>query len=265
MNPQTVSCYPNLELSSVIRQPLKYGTNDEKHQIDSSPSPRYQRRSSVTRYSLDQMTTEPREALRKTKKQDTFEMPEHYSSYETTKSADPVTIRIPEGADSTTITEDQPPVEPPRGRYRRRCSVTKYCLEDAQTASTLVKVTVEEPFDTVESIEHRKMLANDTIESAGAGDLIVGWNQAGADFLENDDDCTIGGLDDGTVCDADIHQRGKDPTIPEKGSYFRAVLSQTFPIAKHWFNALRSETMTTSEAGDARSSRGQGTAPTETQ
>lgn len=324
MNPQTVSCYPNLELSSVIRQPLKYGTNDEKHQIDIASSPRYQRRSSVTRYSLDQMTTEPREALRKTKKQDTFEMPEHYSNYETTKSADPVTSKceltedtpqiserrrygrrssvtrysiahtaptpetrslspvplarrasitkitvekyeIPEGADNTTITEDQPPVEPPRGRYRRRCSVTKYCLEDAQKASTLVKVTVEEPFDTVESLEHRKMLANDTIESAGAGDLIVGWNQAGADFLENDDDCTIGGLDDGTVCDADIHQRGKDPTIPEKGSYFRAVLSQTFPIAKHWFNALRSETMTTSEAADARSSRGHGTAPTETQ
>jgi hypothetical protein len=106
------------------------------------------------------------------------------------------------------------------------------------------------------------MLANDTIESAGAGDLIVGWNQAGADFLGSDDDCTIGGLDGGMICNGDSRQRELEPTTPERGSYFRAILSQNFPIAKLWFNALRSEAMTTSAAADARSPSRQATART---
>jgi len=93
----------------------------------------------------------------------------------------------------------EPPEErreylPSHPRVRRRCSITKYsldntCDDNAEEQVVTVKLTLEEPVDTVESLEHRQMLANDTIESRGAGDLIVGWDQAGADFMdENTED-----------------------------------------------------------------------------
>lgn len=315
MNPLDVSSYPNMEASSLCRQQLTYTADAETHQsMGVAPSPRYQRRSSVTRYSLDYVATEPRQPPQQIVKQDSFVSPEYDANYEITKSDDQVTnhfassedsaprsrgrrcerrssvtrysisqaapthetrslspvplarraslttvtvekYEIPQGVDDATIMEEEPTIEPPRGRYRRRCSVTKYCLEDTHNVSTLVKVTVEEPCDTVESIEHRHMLANDTIESAGAGDLIVGWNQAGADFLENDYDGTQGEVDDGLICGfGDRPQAEKEPAIPEKSSYFRSILSQKFPIAQVWFKALRSEISTSSPAADAQTS-----------
>lgn len=313
MNPHAVSSNPNLEVPSLNRQQLKYSGDDETRQTSVAPSSRYQRRSSVTRYSLDQMTTEPRQGPLMVKKQGAFETPVCQSKNENTTSVDPVTnesapsqdsvprprggrygrrssvtrysisqtapnaetrslspvplarrasitkvtvekYKVPQGLDNTTI-DKEPTVEPPRGRYRRRCSVTKYCLEDAQKASTVVMVTVEEPLDTVESIEHRNMLANDTVESAGAGDLIVGWNQAGADFWGSDDDCDIGRVADGLICDFGVRQQvEKEPATPEKGSYFRAVLSHNFPSAQLWFKALDSEALTSSNEIDELSS-----------
>ena len=186
---------------------------------------------------------------------------------------------------------DQPPgtdthgaqAAPPstRGRYRRRCSVTQYCLEDAATVkashsadttstttTTIVQVTVQEPMDTIESIEHRQMLANDTIESSGAGDLIVGWSQASADFLESDnksddDENAIihnnNGGDDELICgfgnrlvpvDIAHHTTSSTPSRSENGSsYFLAVLAKKLSKVPFWFKTLESETAVSHSQG----------------
>ena len=144
--------------------------------------------------------------------------------------------------------EQQPTIEqaqePPRGRYRRRCSVTQYCLEGAQMASTIAKVTVEEPPDTVDSNEHRKMPTNDTIESAVAGDLIMGWNRAGADYLESDDE---GNRGNGELICGFGKRLSSEKTASmsalesETGNYFLGVLTKRFSNAPFWFQTLESE------------------------
>jgi len=152
--------------------------------------------------------------------------------------------------------EQQPTIEqtqePPRGRYRRRCSVTQFCLEDVPKASTIVKVTVEEPPDTADPSEHRKMLANDTIESAVAGDLIMGWNRAGADYLESDDEGNRG--DGELICGfgkrlgSSERRASMSALEPETGNYFLGVLSKRFSNAPFWLKTLTTEVFKTLES-----------------
>mmetsp|Transcript_10641 Transcript_10641/g.16292 ORF Transcript_10641/g.16292 Transcript_10641/m.16292 type:complete len:312 (-) Transcript_10641:36-971(-) len=107
---------------------------------------------------------------------------------------------------------------PSQPRVRRRCSITKYSTEDVTNSNkeqvVTVKLTVEEPADTVESLEHRHMLANDTIESRGAGDLIVGWDQAGGDFNnEIAEDADLGEYDASKEIDPGITAMIKSDSV----------------------------------------------------
>lgn len=152
--------------------------------------------------------------------------------------------------------EDRKSYIPSQPRVRRRCSITKYSTEDATNSNkeqvVTVKLTVEEPADTVESLEHRHMLANDTIESRGAGDLIVGWNQAGGDFNnESPEDADLGKyhaskeIDPGITAmiksdsvkfererlkNQSVHKSQEESNTPQRyGNYLFRLLRNKFP------------------------------------
>jgi hypothetical protein len=116
------------------------------------------------------------------------------------------------------------------------------------------------------------MLANDTIESSGAGDLIVGWSQASADFLERDDrsddddkvmhnnnnDNNTGVIDGELICGfgnrrvvpvSTPEDRVIQPTTSTAASesenssnYFLGVLARRLSTVPFWFKTLESET-----------------------
>ena len=294
MNPQNATAFPNWEAPNYHHQQKQMTTfpaESEKQESSDAPSRRYQRRSSVTSYSLEQTAPSTRQASTELKMQDISLDPEttpiarsdapvphrRYGRRNSvtrcilenivpvteTKSLSPVPLARRASLETVSVEkiggedlqhqintnqEQQPTIEqaqePPRGRYRRRCSVTQYCLEGAQMASTIAKVTVEEPPDTVDSSEHRQMLTNDTIESAVAGDLIMGWNRAGTDYLESDDE---GNRGDGELICGFGKRLSSEKTASmsalesETGNYFLGVLTKRFSNAPFWFQTLESE------------------------
>jgi len=164
-----------------------------------------------------------------------------------------VTIeQVTEEENEPTSVEEVPPS---KARFRRRCSVTKYSLDCAQQIATSFKVTVEEPIDTVDSIEHRSMLANDTIESHGAGDLIVGWGNASADFIDehaDDGDLLCGfGTRANQISLPDVWQT-KEYEKPT-GSYVLNVLRKTFS-RNPWITTLHTEISVENSGVDDRAS-----------
>jgi len=185
-------------------------------EVNAEPVPhrRYQRRSSVTRYSYQQDPASYRPQTKslspnplKRRGSMTIHTVEQVSNNETgNQMNEEVVVTPPENAGQEGA---------PRARFRRRCSVTKFSLDNTapgEEREVAVKFTVEEPMDTVEALEHRQMLANDTIESNGAGDLLVGWNQAAADFLENER-VTMAeyGIETRNNIDSDITMKMKEP------------------------------------------------------
>lgn len=241
-----------------------------------SSSGRYGRRSSVTRYSLQQTAIPETRSL----------SPVPFSR----RGGSSTKITVEQVSDFTPEEEEQPVTPRPKSRYRRRCSVTKYSLDSAQTVAkqhyaathqgdvttpskattttVAVKVTVEEPIDTVDSIEHRHMLANDTIESSGAGDLIVGWNQATASFMDEDDEASTDGCDADVTGGGEVKQKddpaiattvvspkpiksspwwsGKGGSNDDKGEEKEGiwgVLQKNFSVSPFWIKNLGNETI----------------------
>jgi hypothetical protein len=195
-----------------------------------------------------------------------------------------------------TLKEEQPerPAPAPRRRYGRRCSVTKYSLDAAEVVAkttvarpryqrrcsvtkfslptivstndidnvSSISLTDAEPADTVDSLEHREMLANDTIESSGAGDLtFIGWNKAkAATALETS--TALNGAEDENVAVGELicgfesrrfmilkmeqeeeeKQWSPPPSPSEKRGYFLGVLSKRFSMTPSWVKtSLESE------------------------
>ena len=302
MNPQNATAFPNWEAPNYHHQQKQMTTfpaESEKQESSDAPSRRYQRRSSVTSYSLEQTAPSTRQASTELKMQDISLDPEttpiarsdapvphrRYGRRNSvtrcilenivpvteTKSLSPVPLARRASFRNVSVDnvgeeelqhqinanqEKQPIIEqtqePPRGRYRRRCSVTQYCLEDVPKVSTIVKATVEEPADTVDSSEHSKMLANDTIESAVAGDLITGWNRAGTDYLESDGEGNRG--DGELICGfgkrlgSSERRASMSALEPETGNYFLGVLSKRFSNAPFWLKTLTTEVFKTLES-----------------
>jgi hypothetical protein len=253
---------------SVQKDPCTTNAPDTSHR-------RYSRRSSVTRYSISQ-GTDPITAM-ETRSLSPVPLSRRATAIKVKVEAVDFSDILDENTLEDNIpTKDVEPVKVTPGttqksRYPRRCSVTKYCLEGSSaTPSSCVKVTVEEPLDTIESMEHRSMLANDIVESSGAGDLLVGWNQAGAAFFEKDDQMEIF-VSKNTVEQMDLNQNmveevlisefgekkrtevrrlsSSSSTLENKreGSYILDVISKPLCMARWWFRSLESEVKSTSQ------------------
>mmetsp|Transcript_28943 Transcript_28943/g.33095 ORF Transcript_28943/g.33095 Transcript_28943/m.33095 type:complete len:355 (-) Transcript_28943:287-1351(-) len=211
------------ETTTSSEQQLQQQQDLQQGQPPLPPHRRYQRRSSVTRYNLQQNDIRPQ-----TKSLSPNPLKRRGST--TKYTVEQVSNKEAEAHQENTIAETTEVPEDTKkefpARFRRRCSITKYSLNgatsDEEPKVVSFKLTVEEPMDTVEALEHRQMLANDTIESGGAGDLLIGWNNASADFLGNKDVTMANyGIETKNIIDSDITMEMKktahSQTITTKG------------------------------------------------
>lgn len=271
-------------------QPCYEESSSPEETTTTIPHKRYGRRGSVTRFSLHTAAAATSPKLPETRSLSPVPIARRGSVTTYTAVVVVATEPSPEESQPSSPEEHSPESEPepqvtlpqeevqepPRVRYGRRCSITKYSLDAAHvvakstvervteprvqrrcsvtkyslvttptTEQPQVSLTVEEPIDTIDSIEHQQMLANDTIESSGAGDLLMGWRHHSPTTIKPSSSSKSSDNAGQLICGFGTRKQRQQQQHKQQGksSYFFAViskkLSMTTPI---WVKTnLRSE------------------------